>query len=255
MALRRTTSSNAVAVSSIIAHSSPGRLERDRLRRGGQAVGQAEGVGETPGRVDRHDDRAAATARCLQPDHRGRRRLADPARAAADDDLGAVEHTIEHRGRHAELRSAAASASMSPASRPATGSIGRCHCARASCSPSRSISVSCTARRARRKLADEPEHAGGLHAVEIDVGGIGHVVGPESVDVVDDDRTELDADPVLQGVGGLHSLVDRRRLGQRDEHDLAALGIARAARRRRWPGRALDRHAPPRAARRPRSGT
>ena len=42
---------------------------------------------------------------------------------------------------------------------------------------------------------------------------------------VDDDRPELDADAVLEGVRGLDHLVDRHLLGQGDERHLAALGI------------------------------
>ena len=56
--------------------------------------------------------------------------------------------------------------------------------------------------------------------------GVG-IVGQRvvEVDTVHDDRAELHADVVLEREGGLHHLVDRRRLGQGDQHDLASLGI------------------------------
>ena len=46
------------------------------------------------------------------------------------------------------------------------------------------------------------------------------------VHAVDHDRRQLDPDLVLQGVRGLDQLVDRRLLGQRHQHDLAADGVA-----------------------------
>ena len=101
-ALRRTTPSNADAVSSIIAHSSPEPAGSGRaisLRLGAEAVGETERVGQAAGRVDRHDDGTQAAAGRLQPDHGGGRRLADASGAAAHDDLGALEHVIEHE-RH-----------------------------------------------------------------------------------------------------------------------------------------------------------
>ncbi len=45
------------------------------------------------------------------------------------------------------------------------------------------------------------------------------------VDAVDDDRAEPHPDPVLERERRLDHLVHRRRLGQGDQHDLAALRI------------------------------
>ena len=105
-------------------------------------------------------------------------------------------------------------------------------------------------RRPLRATAASPSaqrRAGGLRRRD----GVGVEPVEHGVDAVHDDRPEVHADAVLERERGLDHLVDRRLLGQRDEHDLAArrvgeqlehvLGLrldrARRARRRAGRGR------------------
>ena len=70
------------------------------------------------------------------------------------------------------------------------------------------------------------------------------------IQAVDDDRSERHADVVLEVVGGVDELVDRRLLGQRHEHHLAALGVGEHL--EHVAGLAVDRSDPYRVEQAPR---
>ena len=69
-----------------------------------------------------------------------------------------------------------------------------------------------------------PQGLGVGAAAELHRRRIGHV--RSRVDLVDHDRPEPDTDPIDERRGRLDHLVDRCRLGQRDEHDLASFRVA-----------------------------
>ena len=78
----------------------------------------------------------------------------------------------------------------------------------------------------RRRPAPRPRpRAGTAPAVGGGDRGVGVEPGDLRVEAVDDDRAEADADLVLEAVGGLDQLVDRRLLGQRHQHHLAPLRV------------------------------
>ncbi len=118
---------------------------------------------------------------------------------------------------------------MSAAVEPGDRAVaGRGHCSGiGSSAASRAISAACIARRGRAErggvdqILRRRRRRDGRSQHDVDVVGD----GVTDVDGVDDDRAELHADVVLQRERRLDDLVDRRRLGQRDEHHLAALGV------------------------------
>ena len=224
-------------VSSIIAHSSPrhvvGEVDRAAARR--PARRQPERVGQPPGRVDRDDDDPPAAPGRLEAEHRRRRGLADAARAAAHDD---------RRRRRARRSSESASSRQRPSSadaatrRPArrrvggrgrpTGSSGRCHwpSGRLAAEPARSGS-SCIARRSRAERGRRARRTSASRtrrAAERRQSSDRARRSPTSTPLT---TTGPSRTPTRssRAYGGLDHLVDRRRLGQRDEHDLAAVGV------------------------------
>ncbi len=111
-------------------------VQLDPLGFGRQAIGEPERVGQTARRVDRDHDRASTTAGRLEPEHRRCGRLADAARATADDHrrrvdhvaVGAAAYVARPRGHVVAPippRSAPASSTMSAAVSPATSRAGR----------------------------------------------------------------------------------------------------------------------------------
>ena len=107
----------------------------------------------------------------------------------------------------------------------------------------------------RERMAVQPEAASRFEGLEVagvhgDPGGRGDVLGRprqplgHRIAGVDDDRPELHARPILQGVGRLDGLADRHLLGQGDQDHLAPGGVAqqlddllRLAAQRSPPGR------------------
>ncbi len=112
---------------------------------------------------------------------------------------------------------------MSLASSPARCRSGKVSTASGTSVASRRRSSSCMSRRLRRNAAAARNHdaVSPSRSAErvVDLGGCGQRV--EFVDRVEHDRSELDADLVLEGVGGLDDLVHRRRLGECHQHHLA----------------------------------
>ncbi len=63
-----------------------------------------------------------------------------------------------------------------------------------------------------------PDLGGGLFGIALET----WIVGEAGVD---DDGPQRDADPVLEGISGLHDLVDRHLLGEGHERHLASIGV------------------------------
>ena len=214
-------------VSSIIAHSSPATSEPRSIGCGSAARPSASpsaSARRRAGSIVTHH-RAATAARRLQPEHGRGRGLADAARPAADDHRRVVEqraqltHRATRRGRPTAARRPARRCRPRSARRPAAPGgdlrerqlVGQArqllalHLRR---DRRNAAAARLVADRSRRPTRPPPRSADSR---------------PSSTRV-DDDRAELHADLVLERERGLDDLVDRRRLGQRDQHDLATLG-------------------------------
>ena len=111
-------------------------------------------------------------------------------------------------------------------------------------SPAVRAARSCSSPAGAAERRGRPQHRGRPAATprRSTAAWIGHRSSVAPVDAVDDDRPEAHADPILEAVGGLDELVDRRLLGQRHEHHLAAGGIGQQLERRRRLG--VDRPDP-----------
>ena len=194
---------------------------------------RAEGVGEPPCRVDRHDAGPAPPQRGRDGERRRRRRLADAPRAAADDDRPRVDDVIEdaHGSPSMPARSAA---TITPSSAGPTSAVNR-YGSSIRGEGSRSASWASWARwrfwRPRRKAAARRHRLGRGRRRRRAAGrprrrrGVRLEVVEHRVAAVDDDRAEGDPDLVLEPVGGLDRFVDRGLLRDGDEEHLAAVRV------------------------------
>ena len=216
-------------------------------------------VGEPLGRVDRHDDRPAAgrgppAARarrrwwsCRRRPSRSRSMIldVDATSSSALDRRSIAVAATARSGSALDARRAARSASRSSSARPRSvwNRYGRRSWGSGSRSASRSSCSACSsvrcAERGRRRAARRPHRRAAIvPACRGRRFGIG-------VDARRSRRTtpltttgpEAHADPVLEVEGGLDELVDRRLLGQGDEHDLAAVGVGQQLEHVAWPAR------------------
>ncbi len=214
----------------------------DPLGRVGERL-EAEGVGEPLGRVDR-DDARPATGPGPFDGERGRGgRLPDAARAARDQDRPAGDERPQVAGvrgvprarHHGSFRTAApsASASRSSSGRPrrSVNRNGSDNWGRGSASAQprdllRLQVEALTTELGRLAAARPPRPRRSRRLPRGGIGGVDVEARHVRVHAVDDDGAECDADPVLERVGGVDQLVDRGLLGQGDEDDLAAAGVA-----------------------------
>ena len=259
-------------VSSISAHSSPGQSPSMRL---GVSVrpSRPERVGQPLGRVDGDDDRPAPGAgapparaprrssSCRRRPTRSTRRCGARATSSRSDGRSSTRRATLRRGRRSRPSSASASSSSSAGPSSAANRNGQAELGQRQLlgQPADLLGLQrrpVAAERGRRRAGRRPRRAQG-RARRPRRPPAGSASSPASVGYRPLTTTgpEADADPVLEAEGGVDQLVDRRLLGQRDQHHLAPRRVGEQLEHVAGLGVDRARPAPRRAGRGPTAGT